>query len=727
MSFREKEIKAEYRSLSDDIVNEFYIPLLQESILYRRAVGFFSSTALVEISRGITGLVRNGGKIQLVASPKLTDEDIEAINKGFELRDKLIEKNLIESLEPPKDIFEKRRLNLLANLIASGKLDIKIAFTNSNNSFGMFHEKMGLLYDEDDNIIAFTGSMNETSNAFSQNYESIDVFCSWTVDEARVSTKERAFSAIWENYEPNVSIIDFPNVSVEIFKKYKVSDYIDLEIDTDQYNEFIYEDVEKYKVKQLYPRMPKGIQLHDYQIEAIDNWQKSNYRGIYDMATGTGKTYTGLASIVRLFENSNKKLGVVIVCPYQHLVEQWVEDIRKFNMRPIIAYSASKQKDWKKLLKDAIIDFNIGVKNHFCLVTTNATYSSEYVQKEIKKLRENVLLLVDEAHNFGSERLSEYLNGNIQYRLALSATLERHNDDEGTQKLFNYFGNKNIEYTLERAIQEEKLTPYYYYPKVVYLNEIELERYKELTKKIAKLCVFKENEKVEMSKSAEMLLIERAKLVAGANGKVDKLKEIMNKYKKERHILVYCGATTINDVDYAENDIDPLEVRQIDAVVKMLGLELNMNVSKFTSEENSEEREILKKEFLVGDNLQVLVAIRCLDEGVNIPNIRTAFILASSTNPKEYIQRRGRVLRKAEGKSKAVIYDFVTLPRPIEDVELLSPEDLSLDLGLVKREILRIENFASISENSSVADNLLYQLKEAYKINLMGEREYEWR
>lgn len=234
MSFKEKLIKPEYRSLSDDIVKEFYLPLLNDAVLYKRAVGFFSSSALIEISKGITGLIKNGGKILLVASPKLSDEDIEAISKGFELRDQIIDRALVNSFSPPKDHYEEERLNLLANLIADGRLDIKIALMENDKRIGMFHEKMGLIYDQDNNIVAFSGSMNETSTAFSHNYESIDVFCSWTSDQDRVIAKERAFSAIWNDYEPNISIIDFPNVAKDIFESYKKPKF-DLSIDEDQF------------------------------------------------------------------------------------------------------------------------------------------------------------------------------------------------------------------------------------------------------------------------------------------------------------------------------------------------------------------------------------------------------------------------------------------------------------------------------------------------------------
>ncbi len=724
MNFKDMNIKPEYRSLSDNVVKSFYIPLLKNAVLYKRAVGFFSSSALIEISKGITGLVKNLGKILLIASPYLSDEDIEAINKGFELRNEVIERALRNSFTPPQNIYEEKRLNLLANLIANGQLDIKIALTESNNRIGIFHEKMGLIYDTDNNVVAFTGSMNETSTAFTQNYESIDVFCSWTTDRDRVYAKESAFTAMWNDCEPNICVIEFPEITKEIFLRYKKSD-VDLQVDIE---EFIQSNsrsvINKGKANKVGPRIPDDVRLHDYQQKAIDEWQNSGFVGIFDMATGTGKTYTGLGAVARLYEYLHNNLAVFIVCPYQHLVEQWLEDIAKFNMKPIVGYSASSQKDWKRRLKDAVIAFNLGVIEHFCFISTNATYSSNFVQEQVKKIKGNVVLMVDEAHNFGAEYLSSTLIPAIPYRLALSATLERHGDLEGTQKLFDYFGEKCIEYTLKQAINSNQLTPYYYYPLVVSLTEDELDEYKRITAQVFKCCSKDKKGKLRLSEMGKMLLIKRARVVAAAQDKLIKLTEVMDKYRNDSHMLVYCGAATLRDPGYVEGVIDAEEKRQIDIVADLLGNKLGMRISKFTSEEKPDEREELKSAFAEGVHLQALVAIRCLDEGVNIPSIKTAFILASSTNPKEYIQRRGRVLRKYPGKNNAVIYDFITLPVALESMAGLTASDIRTVRSLAQREITRMKDFASIAENPSVTDQLVNDITDAYNLYEIGGDNY---
>jgi superfamily II DNA or RNA helicase len=467
------------------------------------------------------------------------------------------------------------------------------------------------------------------------------------------------------------------------------------------------------------PLIPLDVRLHEYQTEAINKWAEYGFRGVFDMATGTGKTFTGLGAIVRLSEEKNNKLAVFIVCPFQHLVEQWVEDIKRFNINPIIGYSASPQKDWMKRLENAIRDQKLKIKGRefFCFVCTNATFSSNKVQKQLENMKNEALLLVDEAHNFGAERLSRLMTERYVYRLALSATIERHNDEEGTAKLYNYFGAKCIEYTLERAISEEKLTRYKYYPIITTLNEDEIGVYVDLTIEMGKCLVKSKDGKTKLNEKGKRIALKRARLVAGIADKLTKLAKYIRPYLNDNHLLIYCGATTLmqNDRDVSETSDDDL--RQIDAVTQLLGNDFDMKVSQFTSKEDIAEREVLKREFASGENLQALIAIKCLDEGVNIPAIKTAFILASTTNPKEYIQRRGRVLRLYPGKEYAEIFDFLALPRPLDEVASLTEEQVGRELTLVKNELARAEEFARLAMNMGESGKIIDAIKKAYSIN----------
>lgn len=734
MGFKDHKVKSEYRSLIDNVVQDFYIPLLRESISYKRAVGFFSSSSLVEISKGIAEMASEGGKIQIVASPYLSDEDIEAIKKGYDERNHIIEKALLAQIaEEPTDYYSMERLNLLASLIADSIMDIQIAYIENCSGIGMYHEKMGIIEDALGDKIAFSGSNNESATAMSINYETMDVFRSWgdSSEVERVRLKENAFYSIWNDMEPNIKVLEFPNITDALIEKYRRK-LPNFNIDREQFARRVLpyatkiNDMAREHQGPIGARIPEDIELRDYQKDAIASWVGENYRGIFDMATGTGKTLTGLGAISKLSEDLDDVLAVIIVCPYQHLVEQWVEDIVKFNIKPIIGYSSSPQKDWKKRLARAVRDQKLRrEKSFFCFVCTNATFANSTVQEEISKIQSTVLLVVDEAHNFGARSYARLLDDRFTYRLALSATVDRHRDDEGTAFLYDFFGKKCIEYSLERAIDEDKLTKYKYFPIPVYLTDEELEKYEQKSYEMSK-CLIKDKEgKYKLNKRGEILAMERARIVAGASQKLDALREYMAPYAADNNILVYCGATNVVDEKADNSNTNEDDIRQIEAVTRILGNELHMEVAKFTSEENMETRAIIKEQFQRGDRLQAIVAIKCLDEGVNIPGIRTAFILASTTNPKEYIQRRGRVLRKAANKPYAEIYDFVTLPRELASVSGLTTEQAQRDLTLVKNELARIKEFGRLSMNSMEANDLIWDIQEAYHITEDNENDSE--
>ncbi len=373
------------------------------------------------------------------------------------------------------------------------------------------------------------------------------------------------------------------------------------------------------------------------------------------------------------------------------------------------ATNTHSKHNWRRLFDDSINAYRSGAINKFCVVTTNASFMLDDFQVRLKKIKHNLCFVVDEAHNFGAEKLRTLLPNNSEFRLALSATVERYHDEEGTKQLFDFFGGKCIEFPLDRAIKEGYLTEYYYYPIVVSLSDDELDNYLKLTERIKKLSAISKNDD-RKKEDIDKLLIRRARIVAGAKEKIEKLLEVIEPYKKDNHMLVYCGATRY---DYEEIS-DTEDKRQIEVVCKLLGEQFNMKVRKFTSDENQDERLQIKNDFKEGIDLQVIAAIKCLDEGVNIPAIKRAFILASSTNPKEYIQRRGRVLRKAANKEYAEIFDFITLPRPLNNVQFCDADTKKADLSLITREFTRMLDFANSARNPLDIDNLKEQILGAY-------------
>lgn len=703
MGFDKLDLKLQYRSDADNIVSDFMIPVLKEAKTYKRSVGFFSSSSLQELSIGIQEMGKKAGHIQVICSPKLSQDDIEAIEMGYETRDKVLERALEREKIEPIHEFEEQRLNLLANLIVQGVLEFKLAFTLNSKVQSIYHEKIALFEDENGEKIGFTGSMNESYNAFCENFESIQVY-SDKFGREYLKLVEDNFESLWNNKTPKVCVVKFPQVIIDKIKKY-ANENLDFTAD---YEQFIKDRVLIKEKKEAV--IPDEITLHQYQNDAIEKWKEKQYRGIFDMATGTGKTYTGIGAICKLKEDLKGQLAVVIVCPFTHLVEQWCDDLKKFGIVPIIAYGDAKYKDYENKLKTAIFRYNLGVKSFFCLLTTLDTFGNKKIQNQLEKIQKNRLLVVDEVHNIGAMGYRQYLDERFEYRLGLSATIQRHHDDMGTQALFHYFGEKCIEYTLQMAIDNGYLTRYKYYPVIVYLSQEELEKYNEISSEIESSMRFDRRGKPQLTERTKQLLIDRSRIVAGAENKIGLLKQYMKEYQKEKHILVYCGSAKTK-----ENEMNA-EIRQIDQVTKCLRFDLNMRVARFTSREKRKEREMLIEQFSEGEVLQALVAIKCLDEGVNIPAIKTAFILASTTNPKEYIQRRGRVLRLFPGKEFAEIYDFVTLPRELSMVPFLTEKERKYDLSLVRKELERVEEFRSLADNSYDSMETILNIRDAYGI-----------
>lgn len=715
MSFRNIEIKDSYRSDScPDLGTHFVSKMLEHSVIYKRAVGFFSSSALLKLSRGISFMAeKEGCHIYFVVSPILYKEDVEAIKKGYKNRKQVVEEALLREFKDTTDEFECERLNFLCHLIEKGILDIKVAdkFEQYDETdIGMFHEKIGLFVDENGNTIAFCGSLNESDNAYSKNFESIQVFKSWE-ETRRVAIIEDDFDRLWEDKTNSLCVYDFPEALTKKLFKYQKPTYIK-NIDDYEKNER-----KKRKVLETYPKYNCKFELYDYQKNAINKWAKQNFIGLFDMGTGTGKTITALTASVKLLERLNYKMATIIVCPYTHLVEQWVEEQSNFNINFLVGYSDKKHKNYLSKLNQLVQDFNDGITNYFYFITTNASFKLEKVQTILRKLKGNVLFIADEVHNFGAEGMRNALIDKFRFRIGLSATIDRHRDEEGTSSIYEYFGTPVIHYGLKEAIDNEVLTRYYYHPIIVYLDEDEQEKYIELTDKIRKNS-YTQGNTIKLTKQGELYALLRARVIASAKNKILSLKELMieKQFTDKHNLLVYCGTGKISG-----NHGD--EEKQIDEVCKMLGNELGMKIARYTSRETTEERQIIAERYKNGDDLQAVVAIKCLDEGVNIPSIKTAFILASSTNPREYIQRRGRVLRKFKGKDYSYIYDFITLPFPLNEVDDYTETLVDSFTALARNEVERMKEFSKLAENEHESDILINEITNKFGLNKIKENE----
>ncbi|WP_448596922.1 DNA phosphorothioation system restriction enzyme [Thermoleptolyngbya sp.] len=457
-------------------------------------------------------------------------------------------------------------------------------------------------------------------------------------------------------------------------------------------------DIDLPKLPANVPTLPSWLQLRPYQKQAIANWFANRGRGTLKMATGSGKTITALAIAARLYEKIQLQ-ALIIVCPYRHLVQQWARECGKFGIAdPILAFESVSQ--WQGRLSNQLYNVKAGHQPFLTVITTNATLITPGFQSQLPYFPQKTLIVGDEAHNLGAKQLAASLPRSVGLRLALSATPERYFDERGTEALFDYFGPVlQPEFTLKDAIAQGALVHYLYHPILVELTESETERYLELTQRIGRAIA--RGADPEDDEGLAALLNQRARLVGAAANKLDALQDLMRSRLHSRHTLFYCGDGSVEDGTSEETR------RQVAAVARLLGHDLGYRVNTYTAETSLEEREALRNQFEAGE-LQGLVAIRCLDEGVDIPAIETAVILASSGNPRQFIQRRGRVLRPHPHKQRATIFDMIVLPPD------LGRETLEVERNFLRKELTRFVEFADLADNAGEARKRLLDLQRRY-------------
>ncbi|MCB1079583.1 MAG: DNA phosphorothioation system restriction enzyme, partial [Verrucomicrobiae bacterium] len=441
---------------------------------------------------------------------------------------------------------------------------------------------------------------------------------------------------------------------------------------------------------------PPGLELRDYQKEAIRAWSKNGGKGILAMATGTGKTVTALTLASKVAEK-NHPLVLIVVCPFLNLCRQWMREMAAFGLRPLACYEGKDR--WQPKFEEGYQSLGLGLTSVHAIVTTNKTFQSDAFQSYLRphvagEAPQHHLIIADEVHNLGAKAVKEILPEGIQLRLGLSATPERHLDPEGTSTVLSYFGEVIYEYGIQQAIAEGRLCRYRYYPQLVELTDHEAEAYAEITAKLGPLLAGSEKNP-ELGQTAMHLLIKRARLLASAENKITVLDQLLRMLpEKPSKAIFYCGDGRTTD------KVSEEEVRQIEAVSKLLGDEHGLRVRNFTFRESPVEREEILRDLGSGF-LDGVVAIRCLDEGIDLPDLRMGFLLASSTNPRQFVQRRGRLLRKAEGKKFAEIYDFIIAPPDLGGE--VDDAAFNLERSLFQRELKRIEEFCNTAENGPEA------------------------
>ena len=649
MSFRDLDIKLSYISYGEEgIAKSFLVPALKETKTYQRSVGFFSSGVFAPIIDGIVALSRNRGKIQLIASPKLSEEDIQAIQIGYQKRQEIISSAFTKDFVASVDELDDMKLNLLATLIANGTMDIKIAVTDAA---GFYHDKLGILEDFDGNIIVFYGSANESLNGYENNYEKIRVVKSWvTAEQASIDDEKSEFSSLWNDTNPFVSVYDYTESAkaniLQVIKRRKAEN----------------DNVADAPIK-----------LRDYQEEAISAWVNNDYHGFYVMATGTGKTWTAIYSAKQLLE---KHPAMVVICaPYKHLVRQWSDDVIKTFPNGKIILVSSENPTWEQQISQEVIRKQYNPENQIIIISTIASFKMSRFMAAIKKSKEEKLLIVDEAHRFTDR--PDVLKETYQYMLGLSATPYSGRSAQTGLELMNWFGGQVFNLPIEVALNRGFLVPYNYYPIYVHATEDEEGRFRYHTQRI--LSCFKNNRCINPDLLVKSLR-NRIRIISMAEEKQTQVHEIVSGIKEDNHFVVYCGDGRLFDNSTGD------ELRHIQSIKRVLHAH-GYKPSQFTATENMAVRMELVDSFNKGE-IDSLVAIRCLDEGINIPSIKSALILSSNDDYREFVQRRGRILRTYKGKQSANIYDVIVLPS--HDMQ-----------GWAKIELRRFREYARLALNWS--------------------------
>lgn len=683
--FNDLMIKNIYRTKKDNFNEEFIIPLLQNCKIYYRGTGYFNIDALINISKGLIPFIKNGGDLKLITSVKLDFAEIDLLDRSFRIAEERIEDELLKEINVQlSDDLDILRLDLITNLIAAKRIQIKVAYLPEG---GLYHEKIGYMEDFENHKVCFIGSNNFTFSGQKRNVETISVIKSWENCSEDTEGQKRYFESLWTNDDEDIRVFDFPEAAKnKLFSLYKESE---------SYEEAI-EAIENY-YNNYDNHLKQGKHLYDYQKKAIEEFCNNKFCHFFEMATGTGKTFTAVKAVEKLSSiMGDKHLYVSVVVPQIDLQNQWRKEFESLEIKTYCFGGNSTSNNWEDDLANSIIDYHTNKKIVVSICIYDTFFSK--INDNLKNYKMNKLLIVDEAHELSANQVPK-LTEDFRFRLGLSATPERH-DEKETKQIIKYFTRGNIptfKYPIDEAIEKGFLSHYLYYPIYVHMDNSESEfgQYQRYTKQLALLL----NEEILDLKKIKEVCNNRSLIVKKTHSKIEKIQEMtVDPNYSFKNSVVYCG----QGKDFESDDLI------INNVSKALAFSGNYVVSQFTSK--TKNRPEILEEFERG-YYDTLVAIKCFDQGVDVPKLDKIYIMASDSTRRQTIQRRGRVLRicKETGKEIAYIYDLVTLP----------PIGCEYELGastLVANEIKRMSEYGRLANNSKDIKDEIKNLINEYGV-----------
>lgn len=711
LSYPDMFIKPSYDTIQDNLLVDFYIPVLEHAKRYDRISGFFSSTSLAIAARGIAGLIRNKGKMRLLTCQKLSKDDVTEIQKYVRHADSLIGEKMISEMDDVEDAFKRDHVAALGYMLQQGYLEMKIAVLYDTDAESrkvgslknaILHQKIGILYDSNFHGISFSGSNNESATGWLENIEEFKTFKSWKEGQKEYFMEDcDRFERLWNlenDKHTGMYVMDLPDAVKQHFLQ--ISN--DFRLDSISTKEYLKQNKKIFFIKEENDKK-EPLSLYYYQKCAVNQWIENGHKLMLQMATGTGKTRTAFGCMECACRDIKSGLIIVVATPQITLTRQWIKDMEKLQL-DIDEYIEvdGTIHDWRINMRKSLQRVYIGQFNHFVIFTTHDTASNEDFIDILQTYGpgETIFFIGDEVHGMGADKTRNALQSKYEYRLGLSATPKRWFDDEGSHLLEEYFGNKSFHFGLREALETINprtnlpfLANYYYYPCFISLTDDELEKYRELSQKISRLSHDKDS---DLNELRTRFLMRRAEI----------LKNAENKYQKLHDILEKLGPNIQDTIIF----VSP---QQIDKVMMILR-EHNILAHRITEKESQHksnkysglsEREYIIKQFETG-SYQVIVAIKCMDEGIDIPSARCGIIMASSTNPREYVQRIGRIIRQDGHKSFATLYDVVVEP----EHDIIQDDDLKkIEKKVYEKEMARISDLSKEAINRAQVVCEVYQ------------------
>ena len=687
MTLRDLYFKPTYETLSEDPVREFYVPALEQAVRYDRIAGYFSSTSLALAARGILGLIKNGGHMRLIVSPHLSEEDTEVMRISSCDPLGYLEELMLHNLGEIGNTLRDDHVKALGWMLASRLLEIRIAYVvdeNEETNGALFHQKVGIITDNAGNSISFSGSINETATGWLRNSEEFKVFCDWKEGQRDFYRSDKAkFEEFWNGLRPYAKIFE-PS---EAFKQELIKFSDDFDTDRLALKSYIHEQKREEAKDQ--------IPLFSYQAQAVETWENCGKQLLFEMATGTGKTRTAIACVNLAMCNSPKFICIA-AAPEVTLARQWkgeFDDLGIVFDETIFADGSSGGKSvWLPAIRRAITRIGAGLSRNLLVLVTHSSACSPAFTGLFEDLPDeyDICFIGDEVHGLGAPKQKKALIERYSMRIGLSATPTRWFDDYGTKVLKDYFSGgsyvfsiRDAQLTINPLTGHPFLTPYHYQVEYVSLTDAEMDEYCLLSSRISKLSHLENDD--EAQELLERLLMKRADIMKNASDKLPAFENL------------------ISNLGYINNTLIFTSPQQIDDVLKILSKQ-RVCAHPFTEKQGTRklkqfggesEREHIIREFKLG-GYQALVAISCLDEGIDIPIAERAILLSNSTNPREYIQRIGRVIRYHEGKDTATIIDYVVEPKWSR---LHSHEMIEFEKRAFEKELRRVKEMAENAEN----------------------------